>query len=120
VDLDSGAVTRLDVPDGYPMPIVPEEIQEAARVARANDDVRDALVDAGLDPASADATGLLTGTADAESPCATHRCLRLFFTSLDRPVPQFSVVVDLVALEVIEVQSFPGAPDAPVGAGGDQ
>ena len=43
---------------------------------------------------------------DPESPCATHRCLRLFFSTEEKPAPSFSVVVDLSNLAVVDVLPF--------------
>lgn len=108
VDLESGDVEPMALPDGSPVPLVPEETQEAAVVALADPAVRDRLAAAGIDAASARANGLLTTTDDASSSCATSRCIRLFFGTLERPVPEFSVVVDLVALTVVEVADMPG------------
>jgi len=108
VDLETGDVEPLALPEGAPVPLVPEEIQEAAVVARADPAVRDRLAAAGIDADSAVANGLLTTTDDASSPCATSRCVRLFFGTLERPVPEFAVVVDLVALTVVEVADMPG------------
>lgn len=108
VDLASGKVTAMDVPPDYPMPVVREEIDEAATVARQNDDVRSALTAAGLDPDTAPANGIMTGTQDASSPCAAHRCLRLSFTSQEKPVPTFTVIVDLVSLKVVLVDQMNG------------
>ena len=108
IDLASGEVERVDLPAGAPVPMVPEEIAEAAVVARQDEAVREALVEAGLDPDTASANGLLTGTDDPDSPCATNRCLRLFFSTVKRPVPEFSVIVDLVTLQVVEIAAMPG------------
>jgi hypothetical protein len=108
IDLGSGEVERLNLPEGAPVPMVPEEIAEAAVVARQDAEVRAAMEAAGLDPDTAGANGLLTGTKDSSSPCSTNRCLRLFFSTVKRPVPEFSVVVDLVTLQVVEVVAMPG------------
>jgi len=113
VDLASGEVRRRDLPVGYPLPLVPEEIAEAAAAARQNPEVRSSLERAGLDPDAAAANGLLTGTVDPASPCATHRCVRLFFSTFREPVPAFSVIVDLVNLAVIEVDPMPGGGFTP-------
>lgn len=108
VDLGTGDVEPLALPDGSPVPLVPEEIREATVVALEDQAVLDRLASAGIDPEGAVANGLLTTTDDASSPCATSRCVRLFFGTLDRPVPEFAVVVDLVALTVVEVADMPG------------
>ncbi len=79
----------------------------AAIVARADRNVGVALEAAGLDPDAAAANGLMTGTSDPTSPCFRHRCVRLFFSSRREPVPLFSVIVDLVALEVVDVEPMP-------------
>jgi hypothetical protein len=107
VNLDTGEVSDLAVPAGYPLPLVPQEVEEAEAVALADPGVQDALTAAGLDPDQVVANALLTGAVEGESPCGTHRCLRLFFSTLDQPVPRFSVVVDLVALSVVEVVPMP-------------
>ena len=69
-----------------PVPLVPEEIEEAAIVARADEDVRAALSDAGLDPDLALANGLRparpaptrrarsTGACASSSPACATRC----------------------------------------------
>jgi hypothetical protein len=114
VNLADGAVVAQALPPGYMAPLVPEEIAEAAQVARQDPAVRDALAAAGLDPAAAGANALLTRGLDEASPCATHRCVKVFFGSAERPVPTFEVVVDLSALSVVELLPFPE------GNGGDQ
>jgi hypothetical protein len=104
VDLATGQVSALPVPPGYEPPLLPQEIQEAARVARADPAARDAIAAAGLDPDSAGANGLLTGAVfDADSPCSSHRCLRLFFFDNVHREPTFSIIVDVSALQVVEV-----------------
>jgi hypothetical protein len=108
IDLGSGEVERLNMPEGAPVPMVPEEIAEAAVIARQDPAVRVALEEAGFDPDTVSANGLLTGTNDESSPCATNRCLRLFFSTVKRPVPEFSVVVDIVNLQVVEIAAMPG------------
>lgn len=92
-----------------PVPTVPEEIQEATVAARADDEVRARIQAAGLDPDAAMANALQTTSTDPSSPCAPGgRCLKLFFSSPERPVPEFWVVVDLVALQVVELEDMPG------------
>lgn len=108
VDLETGDVEPMALPEGAPVPLVPEEIQEATVVALEDQAVLDRLATAGIAPEGAVANGLLTTTDDASSPCATSRCVRLFFGTLERPVPEFAVVVDLVALTVVEVADMPG------------
>lgn len=108
VDLATGAVEAIEMPADLPVPIVPEEIEEAAAIARADDAVRQKLTAAGLDPDAATANALLTVARDPNAACARHRCLRLFFGSLRNPVPTFEVVVDMVALAVVETTDMPG------------
>lgn len=108
VDLASGEVALLEDLSTMPAPIVPAEIEEAATIARADPRVREALETGGLDPDSAIANALLTVARDSEAVCARHRCLRLFFASMRRPVPSFSTVVDMVDLEVVELEPMPG------------
>lgn len=107
VDLATGEAEVVDLPEGFPVPMTPAEIAEAAIVARADEDVRSELEAAGLDPQAARATGLLTRSVEAGDRCAEHRCLRLFFVSLRQPTPTFSVVVDLVDMEVVEIEPMP-------------
>lgn len=112
VNLETNAV-ETEVSDAkanavLPPPVTPDEVREAALVARADDAVRQALAAAGLDPAGAPANGILTGTDDPTSPCAGRRCLRLFFGSLRDPFPRFAVVVDLSHLTVVDVVAMPG------------
>jgi hypothetical protein len=97
-------VTELPLPEGYRPPLLPREIQEGAAVARRDEGVRGAQEAEGLDPDTASANGLLTGTPyEPEHACATHRCLRLFFFDDAHVVPTFSVIVDISALTVVEV-----------------
>jgi len=113
VDLETGEVEALEVPEGMPVPIVPEEIDEAAAIARGDGAVRERLTAAGLDPNGAVANALLTVGEGDDAPCARHRCLRLFFSSLRQPVPVFSVVVDMVTLSVVETADMPGEGQNP-------
>jgi hypothetical protein len=108
VDLSTGEVEALAVPEGFPAPLVPEETREAARLARGDSQVKAALEAAGLDPDSALANGLLTVSREPGSRCAEHRCLRLFFSSFEDPRPRFAVIVDLNDLEVVEIEDMPG------------
>ncbi len=108
VDLSTGAVEAIEMPADLPVPIVPEEIEEAAAIARADEAVRAKLTAAGLDPDAASANALLTVASDPDAACGRHRCLRLFFGSLRNPVPAFDVVVDMVALAVVETTDMPG------------
>jgi hypothetical protein len=110
VDLVSGKVTAQALPEGYVLPLVPDEITEASTVAKADPRVQAALAAAGQAPEAAGANGLLTRSDDPASPCATHRCLRLFFSTEERPAPAFSVIVDLSTLNVVEVEPFDTAP----------
>jgi len=109
VDLASGEVEAIDVPYGFTIPITPEEIDEAATIARADAQVRTALTGAGLDPDKAVANALITVAVDPDAACAQHRCLRLFFSSLRQPVSKFSVVVDMVSLATVEVAPMPAS-----------
>jgi hypothetical protein len=113
IDLTTDEVTVLGAPAPYPIPVVPAEVEEAALVARANPDVRARLEASGLDPATTPANGLLTGTGDATAECSQHRCLRLFFGTRERPVPEFSVIVDMVTLQVVEVLPIAGGSANP-------
>jgi hypothetical protein len=108
VDLASGKVEALDAGPGQWAPLVPEEIAEAAAVARADAKVREALEAAGLDPADAKANGILTVSREDGSVCAAKRCVRLFFASARLPLPTFNVVVNLSDLELVEVVDMPG------------
>jgi hypothetical protein len=104
IDLSTGVVMEVTLPAGYAPPLLPREIQEAARVARLDSDVRAALEAAGMDADNSGANGLLTGTPfEPDHQCAAHRCVRLFFHDERNPVPTFSVIVDLSAFEVVEV-----------------
>lgn len=105
VNLEDESVTQLPVPPGYLAPLLPEEIQEAARVARADANVADYLETVGLDPASSVANGLLTTSTSDESStaCAATRCVRLFFFDAEHVVPTFTVVVDLGTVTVVEI-----------------
>jgi|GEM_PF-6627351 len=123
VDLASGDVSALEAPLGAGLPLVREEIDEAAMVARQDAAVIEKLEAAGLDAATATANGLITRAEDG--PCAAHRCVRLFFGTVKAPLPTFAVVVDLVTLQVVEVADMPAAEvagtahsdaDAPVDA----
>ena len=107
VDLASGEVEALDVPEGYPVPLVQEEIDEAARIARADEAVRARLEAADLDPETAQANGIITVSREAGARCATARCLRLFFSSFEMPLPVFAVIVDLNDLAVVELEEMP-------------
>jgi hypothetical protein len=114
VDLISGQVSAQPIPPGQILPLAVDEITEAATVARNDPRVAEALHAAGQDPASAKANALLTQGTEPSSPCAAHRCLRLFFSTEERPAPTFSAIVDLSALTVVEVISFDaqtGSPD---------
>lgn len=105
VDLASGEVTAMDAPVGAGLPLVREEIDEAATVARQDSRVAEKLTAAGLDPATAHANGLITRAE--EGPCAEHRCVRLFFGTVKAPQPTFAAVVDLVTLQVVDVADMP-------------
>lgn len=108
VDLESGEVQALAVPEGFPAPLVPEETREAAQLARGDSQVVAALEAAGLDPETALANGIITVSRQAGARCAEHRCLRLFFSSFEDPRPRFAVIVDLNDLEVVEIETMPG------------
>jgi hypothetical protein len=104
VDLETGDVSPLAVPPGYMAPLLPSEIAEAARVARRDETVREALESDGLDPDSAVANGLLTTAAnETDEACGGTRCIRLFFFAPDRIVPTFTVVVDVSNMEVVAI-----------------
>jgi hypothetical protein len=107
VNLTDGTVAAQRLPEGYMPPLVPEEINEAAVVAKADPRVVAALRAAGLDVAAAGANAVLTRGLAPGSPCATHRCVKVFFSGVTSPVPTFETVVDLSALNVVEVLSFP-------------
>lgn len=107
VDLASGEVEALDVPEGYPVPLVQEEIDEAARVARADATVRARLEAEGLDPEKAQANGIITVSDEPGERCATARCLRLFFSSFEMPLPVFTVIIDLNDMAVVELEDMP-------------
>lgn len=111
VDLESGEVEALDLPEGFPAPLVPEEIEEAARVAKADDAVRARLAADGLDPDEAVANGIITVAQEEGARCAQSRCVRLFFSSFREPMPRSSVIVDLNTLEVVEIEDMPGMQD---------
>ena len=92
VDLASGKVEALSDATGQWAPLVPEEISEAAAVARAD----------------AKANGILTVSQEDGAICAAKRCVRLFFASARLPLPTFNVVVNLNDLELVEVVAMPG------------
>jgi hypothetical protein len=102
VDLGPGTARQLDVPGADVVPLVPTEIAEAAAVARAEEVVRQALLDEGL-PEDAPANGVIVVGADPGDRCAEHRCMRLFFSDVVARMPAFSVVVDMADLQVVEV-----------------
>jgi len=106
VDLASGRGEVVETARAAIVPVTPAEITEAAVVARAAPQVREALAAAGLDE-DAPATALLTVGAQPDARCARHRCLRVFFSSLRAPTPKFAVVVDMADLEVVEVEPMP-------------
>lgn len=108
VDLASGKVEALSDATGQWAPLVPEEISEAAAVARADVKVQEALKAAGLNPADAKANGILTVSQEDGAICAAKRCVRLFFASARLPLPTFNVVVNLSDLELVEVVDMPG------------
>jgi len=112
VDLASGKVEALATGPDQPAPLVPEEIAEAAAVARADAKVQAALKAAGLDPADAKANGILTVSDEDGSVCAVKRCVRLFFASQRLPLPAFNAVVNLSDLELVEVVDMPGFTEA--------
>lgn len=112
VDLASGKVEALAADPGLPAPLVPEEILEAAAVARASDEVQQTLRDAGLDPAKAKVNGILTVSTEDGSVCASKRCVRLFFATERQPLPGFNVVVNLNDLSLVEVVPMPGFAEA--------
>lgn len=112
VDLASGKVEALATGPDQPAPLVPEEIAEAAAVARADAKVQEALKAAGLDPADAKANGILTVSEEDGSVCAVKRCVRLFFASQRLPLPAFNAVVNLSDLELVEVVDMPGFTEA--------
>ncbi len=109
VDLASGEVSALEAPVGLAVPLVREEIDEAATVARNDPAVVERLTADGLDPAAATANGLITRSDSG--PCAEHRCVRLFFGTVKAPLPSFSVVVDLVTLAIVDIEAMPGADE---------
>lgn len=108
VDLETGDVTSLEYPAGVPVPLVRGEIDEATLVALADPDVQGRLEAAGLDPALVGANGLLVGSTEEGNVCAESRCVRLFLTTLDQPVPEFGVIVDLHSLSIVEIEDMPG------------
>ena len=112
VDLATGKVEALAADPGLPAPLVPEEILEAAAVARAAGEVQAALREAGLDPATAKVNGILTVSTEDGSVCASKRCVRLFFATERQPLPSFNVVVNLNDLSLVEVQPMPGFEEA--------
>lgn len=106
VDLINGEVGTTMLPAGSVLPLVADEIIEATTVAKADPRVVDALRQAGQDPELARSNALLTQGTAPESPCARHRCLRLFFSTETKPAPTFSVIVDISNLSVVEVIPF--------------
>ena len=111
VDLETGDVTNIEIAAGAPAPPVPlvrGEIDEAGMVAKADPEVVRRLQDAGLNVGEVGANGLLTGSTENGAACAEHRCVRIFLTSLQRPVPEFAVIIDLVTLKVVEIEDMPG------------
>ncbi len=106
VDLENGQVTAQDLPDGFMMPLVFDEITEATTVARGDPRVQDALRTAGLDGDETQANALLTVGLEPDSPCATNRCVKLFFSTFEQPMPTFHVIVNLSDLSVVEVVPF--------------
>lgn len=107
VDLETGDVSAMDVPAGMPVPLVRGEIDEAALIALNDPEIMQRLESAGIDPDRVGANGLLTSTSEEGSACQ-QRCVRLFLTSLERPVPEFAVIVDLVTLSIVAIEDMPG------------
>lgn len=107
VDLKTGDVSAMDVPAGMPVPLVRGEIDEAALIALNDPEVMQRLESAGIDPDRVGANGLLTSSTEEGSACE-QRCVRLFLTSLERPVPEFAVIVDLVTLSIVAIEDMPG------------
>jgi hypothetical protein len=112
VDLAGGRSEVVETARAAIVPVTPAEIAEAAVVARAAPAVRQALSAAGLDE-DAPATALLTVGAQPDARCSRHRCLRVFFSSLRAPTPEFAVVVDMADLEVVEVEPMPDGRGQP-------
>lgn len=107
VDLETGDVSAMEVPAGMPVPLVRGEIDEAALIALADPEVAERLESAGISPDGVGANGLLTRSSEDGSAC-NNRCVRLFLTSLEMPVPEFAVIVDLVTLTVLAIEDMPG------------
>ncbi len=107
VDLETGDVSAMDVPEGVPVPLVRGEIDEAALIALADPEVVQRLDSAGISPDSVGVNGLLTSSSEDGSACE-NRCVRLFLTSLKRPVPEFAVIVDLITLSIVAIEDMPG------------
>ncbi len=112
VDLATGRVEALAADPNLPAPLVHEEVMEAAAVARASEEVRQALEADGLDPATAKVNGILTVSQEDGAVCAAKRCVRLFFATERRPLPGFNVVVNLNDLSLVEVVPMPGFEEA--------
>jgi hypothetical protein len=115
VDLASRSVEQLPAPPGYVAPLLPEEIAEAARVARGDPAVAAQMASSGLDPEASVANGILTTASGTGEACASSRCVRLYFFDPDHVVPDFTVIVDLSRLKVVEVEpmSTPLPPEEP-------
>jgi hypothetical protein len=113
VDLDTRSVLDVVRVDGRSVPIAAEEIQEAARLALA--DERVVRLFGGTMPAFRVATqpasreeltgdrieGLRTLGASPSDPCYRHRCIVLFFRTNNRYVHMNEVVVDLSSQRVL-------------------
>lgn len=112
VDLATGRVEALAADPNLPAPLVHEEIMEAAAVARASEEVRQAMEAGGLDPATAKVNGILTVSQEDGAVCASKRCVRLFFATERKPLPGFNVVVNLNDLSLVEVVPMPGFEEA--------
>jgi hypothetical protein len=112
VDLQRRAVVDIDRPTGASVPLSPDELALAARLALADRRVT-ALFGARMPPFrvatgpqlltadSARIEGLRTLGATRDDPCFTHRCVVLFFRVNNQYVQMNRVFVDLTAQTVI-------------------
>ncbi len=112
VDLERRAVVDVVRVSGNSVPINVEEVEEAARLARADPRVarlvgerlsqfRVATRSASADDLRADRIeGLRTLGTSPEDPCTRHRCVVLFFRSNNRYEFMNRVVVDLTSQKV--------------------
>lgn len=94
-------IEQLTVIQGQPPGLGPEEVAEAQQLALADPAVQAELRAAGLAGRESELiiTQIGVRTDDPDDPCATHRCVLLFFNTQDT-VLRLQPIVDLTTGEV--------------------